>query len=470
MKFLKTIFLLLIVINCFGQNRDVETEIISDNNLFEASIIQVYPDAFPSISVVFQSKNKAGKPLWLLNKNEIGIKENGKDCEVICLKNISEKKGLNIGIVLDHSGSMSGRKVYTGIKNSKNKTSSRKNYSFDYTPGPIDYAKEGISEFLKTENSDQDSMLVVGFASRVDKVIDLTTDYKKVRATINKIQAGGGTAFFDALYTGIDKLSKSNNPRSVIVGLTDGVDNSSKKTHQQVIKYANEQGISIYIIGLGNVNTNVLKKLSDQTSGFYYHTNSAKALGNIYANIKEQIKSIYQLDYLSNNFEVDQIERELSFYFKNDTMAFADNAAFFDLSNQVQQYVAYQNAKRINKPSNNNSTNNNIILGGMLCSLLIGMGSFTLFQKRNKKPVLTIKKAYPNPFDNFVTVNLDLANTMLKTELQLVSMDGRIVKTKVLDPAVDTYTIYTSSLASGLYSLQLVNKDGVSKIENIVKK
>src|SRR5690554_7868379 len=102
----KLVFIFVLAgLTCFGQTENIQTEIRADN-IFDLSIIKVYPDSFPNVSVVFQAKNKYGKPLWTLDKSEIQVKENYQDCEVLRLLNISKDKPINIGLVFDHSGSM----------------------------------------------------------------------------------------------------------------------------------------------------------------------------------------------------------------------------------------------------------------------------------------------------------------------------------------------------------------------------
>src|SRR3954463_10064952 len=105
LKWLTLPFLLLCFCGLKAQNKQVETEISSDR-IFELSVIRVYPDSFPDVSVIFQARNKAGKPLWLLKKEELKVNENGKECEVKRSIPFTNNKPLNLAMVLDHSGSM----------------------------------------------------------------------------------------------------------------------------------------------------------------------------------------------------------------------------------------------------------------------------------------------------------------------------------------------------------------------------
>jgi len=55
------LILFISTINCFGQTENIQTEIKSEN-IFDLSIVKVYPESFPTVSVVFQAKNKFGRP------------------------------------------------------------------------------------------------------------------------------------------------------------------------------------------------------------------------------------------------------------------------------------------------------------------------------------------------------------------------------------------------------------------------
>ena len=70
------------------------------------SILGVYQDDFPNVSVVFRAEKNNGNPVFGLKKKDMTVKENDENCQVISIQELSKKKPINIGIVVDHSGSM----------------------------------------------------------------------------------------------------------------------------------------------------------------------------------------------------------------------------------------------------------------------------------------------------------------------------------------------------------------------------
>lgn len=446
---------------CLAQEQEVKTEIKAEN-VFELSIIQVYPDSFPIVSVVFQAKNEFGKPLWTLNKSEIEITENENECEVLRLKNISKNKPLNIGIIFDHSGSMVDNP--TQIPKGKE---TMQDYYLAGLPLPngyimaIEYAKKGVLNFLIETEFSKDSILFIGFSGTVDKVYPLTNNFKRIKSFVNKVEPSGRTAFFDALYLGIDSLSNYSS-KGVIVALTDGQDDSSKYKFHDVIEYANLQNISIYIIGLGNVNEIILKEISKRTNGFYYHTNEPEKLEEIYLNIKEQIKSIYEVDYTSYSQDYLEKDRQIKFHFVNDTLEFSNNSNFYSLSGETIEYLKKQEATRLTKLRNRN------IIGGFGI-LLLGIGGFLIY-KRRRKNGLIISTIYPNPFHDELNIDFKLIGEDIQHILTIFSINGQIIKTLHVNERANSININLEYLEQGTYILQLSNSKTVSNTIKAIKK
>jgi Ca-activated chloride channel family protein len=81
--------------------------------------------------------------------------------------------------------------------------------------------------------------------------------------------------------------------------LTDGVNNVGDVTPEDAAGYAKEQGIKLYIIGIGSpaqrgfmglfqgaqLNESLLKGMADLTGGFYSRANNGEALREIYEKI-----------------------------------------------------------------------------------------------------------------------------------------------------------------------------------------
>jgi Ca-activated chloride channel family protein len=463
MKLTLSIIVLFLSTVCLCQEHIIETEIKSQN-IFELSIIQVYPDSFPNVSVVFQAKNKDGKPLWKLDKSEVSVTENNQDCDVVRLVNISNTKPLNIGLVFDHSGSMVDNPAQF-----PDSVESMQDWYFNGIPLPkdytmaIDFAKEGIIEFLNETENTSDSILFIGFSSEVDKVLPLTSDMSGIKSFVKNVLPHGRTSFYDALYLSIDSLSLHTN-QPVIVALTDGQDNESEHSYQDVINYANARNIVIYIIGLGNAYEYPLKQLTEKTNGFYYYTNDPKTLIEIYRNIKAQLKSIYQLDYTSSNFDYTENERNIIFSFVNDTLTFSDNYTYYSLPEETLEYLKLQEEQRLKE------FRDNLILPISLGSIfLLGIGSF-LISRRKKKTKPVLNKLFPNPFENDVTIEFEIPTELINPTLNIYDSKGFNIKSENLSNLDNSKNINLSDLTSGIYVINISSEKKKSNSLKIIKK
>lgn len=472
--FIPTIFALLVSTAAIGQSSDiVETELSSTNN-YSLSVIQVFPDSFPLVSVIFQAKNELGEPLWLLDKNDFGIRENGFECEIVEVQNISKNIPLNIALVFDHSGSM--------VDNPSQMNDSLDTYQDLYFQNmlpddyimSIDYAKEGILEFFATEKVERDSMFFVGFSETVDKIEPITNDYKNFESFVKKVVPGGRTAFFDALYTSIDSLSLHKS-KPIIIGLTDGADNSSTHTYQEVIEYAIKRDVKIYIIGLGDVNSELLKTLSTETKGMYYYTTDPSKLNTIYTNIKKQLKSIYELDYLSNEDNTNVADRNIEFYFKNDTLTFSDSEFYFDLPEEVVSLLEIRHKKnkeleklRLEEIEYQEKLKLYGITGGAI--LLLGISTFVIVSRRRKLQKLEIKNVYPNPISGPTTISYLAGEIHTNLLIRISNVNGKLLFKKKISQTSNEVTIDLSKLNRGIYLVRLKSSSHSSNTFKIVKK
>ena len=107
---------------------------------------------------------------------------------------------------------------------------------------------------------------------------------------------GNATKLYDAIYQGLSHLSAqpAGYVKALIV-MTDGYDNASSHTANDVINYAKSLKIPIFTIGLGSVNTSVLQNMANQTGGKYYHAANSSDLLAIYRSL---IKAVTGRIYL----------------------------------------------------------------------------------------------------------------------------------------------------------------------------
>src|SRR5262249_61035242 len=78
---------------------------------------------------------------------------------------------------------------------------------------------------------------VASFTRRFQLVSDFTSDHKLLKRRIDEMKnRGGGTGYYDAVWTALDRLDRAGNNRKALVVITDGVDDDLqdlKRKHSQ---------------------------------------------------------------------------------------------------------------------------------------------------------------------------------------------------------------------------------------------
>jgi pSer/pThr/pTyr-binding forkhead associated (FHA) protein len=130
---------------------------------------------------------------------------------------------------------------------------------------------------------------------------------------IDAIRADGGTAFHDAVYAAVEQLRGASG-RKVVIALTDGIDENSRRSVGQAITFAKDNHVPVYTIGLGrggDIDTNRLRKLAQETDGEFHQTPTADQLAELYRKIAQELQNEYVISYTSPTPELDGTRREV---------------------------------------------------------------------------------------------------------------------------------------------------------------
>jgi len=185
----------------------------------------------------------------------------------------SKKEGRDIVIIVDSSDSMRQRGF--DMQNQwRNK--------FDVT-------KDVLADFILRRENDRIGM--VTFADIAFIASPLTFE-KKFLSDITKMQkmgvAGKRTAINDAIVQSYNMLSKSKAKSKIAILLTDGIDNMSKVSFEDVKNLISNRDIKLYAIGIGDerdYNGEYLKALADAGKGMAFAAKDASTLSSIYDEI-----------------------------------------------------------------------------------------------------------------------------------------------------------------------------------------
>ena len=197
----------------------------------------------------------------------------------------SEEAPLSIGLVFDTSGSM----------------------------GPkLQKSRQATAQFLKTANP-EDEFFLVEFNDRPELVVPFTTSTEDVQNRLEFAQSRGKTALLDAVYMAMNQMKKARNPRKAILIISDGGDNNSRYTENEIKNAVREADVQIYGIGIfesigargrtpeEQMGPGLLSEIAELTGGRSYNVDNLNELADIAAKIGIELRNQYVLYYTSSN-------------------------------------------------------------------------------------------------------------------------------------------------------------------------
>jgi len=347
MKLLFLIFLLLHS-SIFSQDKIVDTQVISDN---EINILYVSPDSFPQVSIVFEAL-KNNLPIFNLNKSSIEVYEDDNLCDILKLTSVTQNQPFYITMIIDHSGSMLFDPIQLIDSNTGELLPSVVElngeiiqFPYNYI-SPLEKAKSLSKQFVKDFDLNKDKFRIIGFSSSVDINTNFYSDTNLIFQAIDSMKVDSSTAFYDAISIGLDSIQNGIN---IIVALTDGNDNSSSTSIRKVIRKSKKSNTPLILIGLGELDVELLNELADKTNGRFYHAKNTLELKSIYRNIQNQIKSIYDLKYISNSIEFKDSIQQIHLSFKIDSANYIKRNVKYNVPEIAYEYIKKKQKKRKTK-------------------------------------------------------------------------------------------------------------------------
>lgn len=257
-------------------------------------ITQVDTSRFPKVTVFVSVTDAAGEPVPV-DPASIRLSENGKPVATSAVDAVGQGQPLTTLLVIDVSGSMA-------------------------TAGKLDGAKAAAKAYVG-QMQPNDQAGVLAFNTQVQSIQPITQDHAVLTKAIDGLRAGGDTAMYDALYTAVGELGPGQGRKAIIV-LTDGMDNRSQHTAQEVIQHIGPGGLTISVIGLGDpsqagkglegLDQSALRSLADGAGGAYALASAPDALKSIYERYGRVLSSEYVFTYTSAEPLRDGVNRSLS--------------------------------------------------------------------------------------------------------------------------------------------------------------
>ena len=188
-----------------------------------------------------------------------------------------------------------------------------------YDAGKLNAATASAQAYVaQMRPGDQAGLLT--FNTNVTYLQAITTDRQALIRAINNLDARGDTTMFDALDQAAQILKDVPGRKTIIV-LTDGLDNRSSHTAEEVIQTIGTGGLSISTIGLGDpsklginsgLDETILQSLAARAGGVYGYANDSEALRGLYEQFGRALQSEYSITYTTSSALRDGLSRTLT--------------------------------------------------------------------------------------------------------------------------------------------------------------
>lgn len=240
------------------------------------------------VNVLFIAMDKHGKFVRDLKKDDFSILDDHKPPQNIVNFKQQTDLPLQIGLLIDTSGSVHGR---------------------------FQFEQEAAIGFLQhTIRPHYDRAFIMGFSARSHVQQDFTDNVSLLSVGVQSLRNGGGTALFDAIYNSCkEKLLRDDSDRPVrraLIVVSDGEDNQSEHTRAQAIEMAERAQVIIYTIstddsGLILRGDKILQQIADATGGRAFFPYKMKDIKSSFAAIEDELRSQYVVSYHPADFDAD---------------------------------------------------------------------------------------------------------------------------------------------------------------------
>ena len=194
---------------------------------------------------------------------------------------------LSIGIVFDLTGSMSGDKVAR--------------------------AKNALAHFFETSLDKDEYFLITLRSGRAFLTMDRTRDSKAILDKLTFVQTKGNTAFYDGVYLAAEKVQHGTYPKRAVLVISDGQDNNSRYTFNDLRKMLKESDVAIYSIGIeesgsGSLaleGSGILDEISGVSGGKAFFPGTNAEMDDIFEQIALELRHQYSIGYKPKDFKPD---------------------------------------------------------------------------------------------------------------------------------------------------------------------
>ena len=173
---------------------------------------------------------------------------------------------------------------------------------------PLDFQKTAVIQFIDyMQKGETLSLYTIG-----DDAVPVFANLQKEEidtSLINSINVSDvQPRIYDSLLNVVRKLETKNTRRKIIIVISDGRDQNSRFSKDQLDSVLNEKTIPVYSVGIKVISSaglSALNEISELTSGAYIYSQKLSDISNNIKIIRDIVNKCYVIDYKIKNVKAD---------------------------------------------------------------------------------------------------------------------------------------------------------------------
>jgi VWFA-related protein len=174
--------------------------------------------------------------------------------------------------------------------------------------------KTAVKEFLSSVPP-ENQVTLLGFNDSIFTLTRKATDQSERAKAVDRLAPWGSTALYDVILRGVEMLGRQTGRKALVV-FTDGEDQGSHATLNDVERRLQTSDTTLYMIGQGRGVTldslkRVMERLVSPTGGRALFTDSVDELHAAFGDLLDELSNQYLLGYTSTNDKRDDAWRKI---------------------------------------------------------------------------------------------------------------------------------------------------------------
>lgn len=221
-----------------------------------------------------------------LTKGAFQITDNNEPQEITYFSDADAP--ISVGVLFDVSGSMNSEKIKR--------------------------AKKALERFIATSHP-SDEYFLIAFNNRAQLLMDRTRDGEGLLRQLMLVQPKNNTALYDAVYLGVERVTRGTHNKRAILIISDGQDNASRYNFGEVRRLMKESDVVTYSVGImdrGDASSSYgmqgqafLDEISSVTGGKSFYPSTDIEMDEIFERIALELRNQYSIGYTPKDFQPD---------------------------------------------------------------------------------------------------------------------------------------------------------------------